>query len=112
MLARPSLTVLCAALMACTAADKTPSTAFEVKSKITLAEGQREAFIGILKTGTRDMPGNISYNITKDSADENLIWISELWVDEAAHKASLALPSVREAIAQGRPMIRAMERAE
>ena len=85
---------------------------FDVKSKITLADGQREAFIEILQAGTRDMPGNISYEITKDGADEAVIWIAEQWEDEAAHKASLSLPSVREAIAQGRPMIRAMERLD
>ena len=85
---------------------------FDVKSKITLADGQREAFIEILEAGTRDMLGNISYEITKDDADETVIWVAEQWEDEAAHKASLSLPSVREAISQGRPMIRAMERLD
>ena len=103
---------LCAALMACTSAEKDAPMPFDVNSKITLAEGQREAFIEILEAGTQNMPGNISYTVTKDIADDNLIWIAEVWESEAAHKASLSLPSVIEAITKGRPMITGMERIE
>ena len=85
---------------------------YKVNSKITLAEGQRGAFIEILEAGTRDMPGNLSYSITVDEADANAILVRELWEDEAAHKASLSLPSVQAAIAKGRPMIRGMERLD
>jgi hypothetical protein len=33
------------------------------------------------------------------------IWITEAWASAASHKASLALPAVRAAIAKGRPLI-------
>ena len=85
---------------------------FKVNSKITTAEGQRAAFIDILEAGTRDMPGNIAYTIAKDADDAAVLWVAEVWENEAAHKASLSLPSVQAAIAKGRPMIRGMERLD
>jgi hypothetical protein len=39
------------------------------------------------------------------SADEDAIWVTEVWDTEASHKASLSLPSVQQTIAQGRPLI-------
>ena len=33
------------------------------------------------------------------------LWITEVWVSQADHQASLKLPSVQAAIAKGRPLI-------
>lgn len=73
--------------------------------KMTAVAGQRDALIGILLEGTADMPGCLSYVVAKDPADEHAIWITEVWDSEASHAASLALPSVKDAIAKGRPRI-------
>ncbi len=51
------------------------------------------------------MPGSLSYVVAKDSTDEDAIWVTEVWDTKASHEASLSLPSVQEAIAQGRPLI-------
>ena len=51
------------------------------------------------------MPGCRSYIIAKDPDDADAIWITEVWTDQASHQASLSLPSVRQAIARGRPLI-------
>lgn len=51
------------------------------------------------------MPGCLSYVVAKDPADQDAIWITEVWDSETSHKASLALPSVRAAIAKARPII-------
>ena len=67
--------------------------------------GQRDAFIAILMEGTSDMPGCLSYIIARDPADQNAVWITEVWDSEESHKASLALPSVKAAIARGRSLI-------
>ena len=56
------------------------------------------------------MPGNISYIVANDSANPNDLWITEVWVDKAAHENSLTLPSVQSAIGKGRPLIAGMER--
>ena len=53
------------------------------------------------------LPGCLSYIVAKDASDPNAIWITEAWDSKARHEASLSLPSVKEAIAKGRPLIAA-----
>jgi quinol monooxygenase YgiN len=67
--------------------------------------GQREALIGILLEGVRDMPGCLSYVVARDPVDADAIWITEVWEDSGHHRASLGLPSVQAAITRGRPLI-------
>lgn len=73
--------------------------------QITATPGNRAELIAILERGTRDMPGNIAYVIAEDRADENALWITEVWDSEDSHAASLQLPGVQAAIAEGRPLI-------
>jgi quinol monooxygenase YgiN len=73
--------------------------------KIIAVDGKRDALIAILLEGTKEMPGCLSYVVAKDAADANGIWVTEVWEDQASHKASLSLPAVRQAIAKGRPLI-------
>lgn len=73
--------------------------------KITAKAGKRDELIKILLEGTKDMPGCLSYIISKDTEDENAIWVTEAWDSKESHKASLSLPSVKEAITRGRPLI-------
>jgi quinol monooxygenase YgiN len=51
------------------------------------------------------MPGCLSYIVSKDAADANAIWITEVWDSKASHDVSLKLPSVRAAIVRGKPLI-------
>lgn len=67
--------------------------------------GARDRLIAILLEGTGAMPGCLSYVMARDPADENAIWITEVWDSEESHRASLALPPVQQAIAAGRPLI-------
>ena len=73
--------------------------------KMLAAPGQRDTLVEILVEGTTAMPGCQSYIVATDLDDENAIWITEVWDDEASHKGSLALPAVQTAIAKARPMI-------
>jgi quinol monooxygenase YgiN len=73
--------------------------------KMTAVPGQRDALAAILLDGTNAMPGCLSYVIARDPADDNALWITEVWDSQASHKASLALPAVQAAIAKGRPLI-------
>lgn len=77
--------------------------------KMTARPGQRDALIRVLIDGVAGMPGCLSYIVAEDPANPDAIWITEVWDREESHKASLALPSVRAAIARGRPMIMGME---
>ncbi len=76
--------------------------------KMTATPGQGAALASILLAGASNMPGCLSYVVALDPAEPDALWITEVWDSEASHKASLALPSVRDAIAKGRPLIAAM----
>ena len=73
--------------------------------KLTTASGKREEMIRILKESAADMPGCLSYIVAKDSADENAIWVTEVWNNEASHDASLSLPAVKNAIRQAKQIV-------
>ena len=73
--------------------------------RIRAVAGQRDALAAILMPGEAGMPGCLSYIVAEDPTDPDALWVTEVWVDSAAHKASLQLDSVRAAIAKGRPLI-------
>jgi quinol monooxygenase YgiN len=73
--------------------------------KMKAAPGQRDALIEILLDGVSGMPGCLSYVVAQDPADAEAIWITEVWDSQLSHKASLSLPSVKDAISRGRPLI-------
>lgn len=73
--------------------------------KMTAVAGKRDELITILLEGVAGMPGCLSYIVAKDPADADAIWITEVWDSEQSHKASLALPAVKQAITRGRPLI-------
>ena len=73
--------------------------------QITAVENKRDELIELLLQGTQNMPGCLSYVIAKDSQDDNAIWVTEVWDSQESHAASLSLPAVQQAIAQGKPLI-------
>lgn len=73
--------------------------------KMIAAEGKRDELVAAMKESTSDMPGCLSYVVAEDPDDANAIWITEVWVDQASHQASLKLESVQRAIGRARPVI-------
>jgi quinol monooxygenase YgiN len=74
-------------------------------SKLNTVPGQRDALAAILVEGTQAMPGCRSYVIASDPADDNVLWITEVWDGKESHQASLSLPAVHAAVGKGRAMI-------
>jgi quinol monooxygenase YgiN len=73
--------------------------------KMTAATGKRAEVISLLLPAVAAMPGCLSYVVAQDPADENGIWITEVWDSKDSHDASLSLPEVKKSIAAARPMI-------
>jgi quinol monooxygenase YgiN len=73
--------------------------------RIRAVPGQRAALAAILLEGTIAMPGCLSYVIAEDPADDDALWVTEVWDSASSHQGSLALPAVKDAIARGRPLI-------
>lgn len=78
---------------------------FGLIGKMRARPGKRDALLDILLEGTEAMPGCLSYVVARDPEDADAIWITEVWTDEASHKASLSLESVKAAIARAMPII-------
>lgn len=79
-------------------------------AKITLRPGKRDEMIGILKESAADMPGCLSYIVAKDAADENALWVTEVWDSVASHDASLSLPAVKNAIPLAKAIVSSFEK--
>jgi quinol monooxygenase YgiN len=73
--------------------------------KLIAIPGSRDELINTLLDAIGDMPGCLSYVIARDAADENAIWITEVWDSQASHAASLSLPAVQQAVTLGKPLI-------
>lgn len=84
---------------------------FGMIGKIIAVSGQRDTLIAILLKNAGEMPGCRSYIVAKDSTDANAIWVTEVWDSKASHDASLSLPSVKQAIAAGKPLIASFAQA-
>jgi quinol monooxygenase YgiN len=74
-------------------------------SKLKAVPGRRDDLSKILLDGAAGMPGCLSYVVAADPTDGDAIWITEVWASQELHRASLTLPAVQQAIAQGGPLI-------
>lgn len=73
----------------------------------TAHPGRRDELVAILLENVGAMPGCLSYVVAEDPANPDVVWITEVWDSAERHRASLALPAVRDAIARGKPLIAA-----
>jgi len=71
----------------------------------TAHSGQRDAIIALMTASSGDKPGCLSYVVARDSEDPDRIWVTEVWDDEASHKASLQIPLVAGTIRKAMPLI-------
>ena len=78
---------------------------FGLIGRIRAVSGKRGELAQVLVQEDGSMPGCLSYVVAEDPHDADALWVTEVWTDEAAHKASLQLPAVQTAIARGRPLI-------
>ena len=62
--------------------------------KLTSSSGRRAELIEVLGgENSHNVSGCLSFIVGEDSADENVLWVTEVWESEASHKASLKLPT-------------------
>jgi quinol monooxygenase YgiN len=79
-------------------------------AKLTLHPGKREEMADVLRSSAHQMPGSLSYVVAKDSSDENVLWVTEVWNSEKEHEASLSLPQVKAAIPRAKGLVAKFER--
>ncbi|HLY41890.1 MAG TPA: putative quinol monooxygenase [Terracidiphilus sp.] len=79
-------------------------------AKITVAAGKRDEMIALLQESADGMPGCLSYIVARDAANENVLWVTEVWESQAHHDSSLSLRQVQDAIPRARPLVANFER--
>lgn len=77
---------------------------YGIIGRMRAVPGKRDELAAIL-SGMADMPGCVSYQVGLEVSDPHALWVTEVWVSQEAHTASLELPNVRRAIEAGRPLI-------
>src|SRR5262245_33135593 len=78
--------------------------------KVMVVPGLREQFIELLRDSATGMAGCLSYVVSRDTADENTIWVTEVWNHAHSHEASLSLPRVQEVIPRAKAIVTSFER--
>ena len=84
---------------------------FGLHGSILAQPGQRDALLAHMREASRlmqDAPGCDLYLVATSEADDDAVWITEVWRTEADHDASLSLPGVGELIGRARPLIAGM----
>jgi quinol monooxygenase YgiN len=69
--------------------------------------GCRAEIIELLLSGADGLraAGCQVYAVCTDPADDEIIWVSEVWDSAEAHAASLQLPTTKAAIGRAMPML-------
>lgn len=75
-------------------------------TRVTAKPGQREALAELLIGGLSHRPGCLSYVVAEDQQSSADLWV---WIDEAAHKASLVAPEIKAFTVRGWPMVAGMQ---
>lgn len=79
-------------------------------AKLVAVPARREELMATLIEGTRDMPGCFHYIVAKDFANEDTIWVTEIWDSEKSHDASLSLPAVKITIGKAKLLVAGFEK--
>lgn len=91
--------------------DKNVSTKFGMQAVITAQNDKGNDLAELLLEASRILSTNDNcemYSVQQSIAEPEKIYISEIWKNEQAHKASLTNPAVREVITRAMPLIVSM----
>lgn len=86
--------------------------AFGLQAKLTAQQGQREPLAELMKQAAllaKNSAGCLLYVVQLSLENEQDILISEVWLSQDAHTASLANPDILQLIVKARPLIAGMQ---
>ncbi|MGX6443634.1 putative quinol monooxygenase [Neobacillus sp. K501] len=86
---------------------------FSLFGKFTVQEGERDNMVDILLQAAESM-NNLDdceiYLVNIAEKEPNCVYVYEVWTNEVAHQASLALEATQTLISRAKPIITGMER--
>jgi quinol monooxygenase YgiN len=77
-------------------------------TKLTTVPGRRESVIDVLARRRQPPEGCLSYVVAREPQDPDTLWVTEVWTDAAAHRASLKRPDIKAAFQSVLPWIATM----
>ena len=79
--------------------------------KLTSARGRRNDLITMMGgEDSHTIPGCLSFIVAEDAADEDVLWITEVWESQASHEASLQTPAIQTSLVDADTLIAAFEK--
>lgn len=81
---------------------------YGLHGKLKATEGNGEKLASILLEAARlvsTAKGCHLYIVSKDKANNEMVWITEVWDSKEDHDNSLKVPGVRELISQAMPIL-------
>jgi quinol monooxygenase YgiN len=81
--------------------------AYGYNGSMKTKSGHRDDVVSILLAGADGLraAGCALYVVSVSDADDDTIWINEVWESKEHHDASLQLPEVKAAISKAMPML-------
>lgn len=80
---------------------------YGLSGKLMTKPGQRDAVVALLLRDVEELKavGCDLYVVSVSKDHPDAIFVTEVWTSPEAHRASLALPSVKQAIAEAKPLL-------
>ncbi|MGA7398168.1 MAG: antibiotic biosynthesis monooxygenase [Solirubrobacterales bacterium] len=92
-----------------------PDSTISRYGKATAQPGKGEELAAILVEAARqneNVAGCVQYAVNQYALDPDIIWVTEMWADQASIDASLSSEETRALIDRARPLIKDMEMVE
>jgi quinol monooxygenase YgiN len=81
---------------------------FGMQVRFSALPGKGHEFVALLRESAielGDFEACLLYLISQEADDPDVVWVSEVWVDNDSHAASLEHPHVRAVIARALPLL-------
>ena len=81
---------------------------YAMTGKMTAQNGKRPGLVNLLTRAAQlvgEMAGCRMYIVSEDVANENAVWVFEMWDDKTSHDESLKDERVRALISEARPIL-------
>jgi quinol monooxygenase YgiN len=81
---------------------------FGMQVRFTTMPGKGEDFVSLLRNAALDLEdfeACLLYLVSQEADNPDVVWVSEVWVDNESHAASLENPHVRAVIERALPLL-------
>jgi quinol monooxygenase YgiN len=81
---------------------------FGMQVRFTTRPGKGDEFVSILQGAALDLEdfeACLLYLVSQEADTPDVVWVTEVWVDNASHAASLEHPHVRSVIDRALPLL-------